>query len=64
MRLKGIRLWLAALITTAGVFAQDGPFAGNFGPPAAGSGTDVSGTWRVGGNQDAAYGTAAGSLVD
>ncbi len=35
-----------------------------FGPQAGGSGLDISGTWHYGGHQDAAYGTAAGALVD
>lgn len=35
-----------------------------FGAPVSASGTDISGTWHYGGHQDAAYGTAAGALVD
>jgi len=63
VRLSPVSLTITALIAITGAFAQDGPFAG-LAPQGASSGTDVSGTWRVGGNQDAAYGTAAGSLVD
>ncbi len=37
---------------------------GGFGPQPGGSGIDISGTWHYGGHQDAAYGTAAGALVD
>ena len=60
---------LAATVLTGAAMAQDttlgngGAFS-NFRPPASGSGVDVSGTWSLGGNQDAGYGTAAGALVD
>src|SRR5260370_16758062 len=37
---------------------------GFFQPPTGSSGIDISGTWRYGGHQDSAYGTAAGALVD
>jgi glyoxylase-like metal-dependent hydrolase (beta-lactamase superfamily II) len=39
-------------------------FGQGFGPPAVGSGIDISGTWTYSGHQDAGYGTAAGALAD
>jgi cyclase len=57
------------LLCSATVFAQDFSAAGAgansaIRPTSAGSGTDVSGTWRLGGHQDGDYITAGGSLVD
>jgi cyclase len=50
-------------------FAQDFSAAGAgansaIRPTGASSGTDISGTWTLGGHQDGAYITAGGSLVD
>jgi cyclase len=68
-----LRLTIGVMLSCGAILAQDGAFAGigggrgggqGFAPPTTGSGTDVSGTWRLGGNQDTAYGTAAGALVD
>jgi glyoxylase-like metal-dependent hydrolase (beta-lactamase superfamily II) len=50
---------LAAAAMSAIVLGQ-----GGFAPAAGGSGLDISGSWRYGGHQDGAYGTAAGALVD
>ena len=56
-RTGGLLLLVASLSLVA--FGQT-----NFGPTSTGSGIDISGTWHYGGNQDGAYGTAAGALVD
>ena len=58
-----------ALFLTTTVLAQDFSAAGAgansaIRPTGAGSGTDISGTWKLGGHQDGDYITAGGSLVD
>jgi len=59
MRHRGIVVALLMACAASAVVGQ-----GGFGPQPGGSGIDISGTWHYGGNQDAAYGTAAGALVD
>jgi cyclase len=60
---------LYALLFTATALAQDFSAAGAgansaIRPTGAESGTDISGTWKLGGHQDGDYITAGGSLVD
>jgi cyclase len=54
-----ISSFLLLLLLGTHAFGQRNP-----APPRPGTGTDISGTWSYGGNQDAGYGTAAGALVD
>jgi len=58
-----------ALLFVTPALAQDFSAAGAgansaIRPTGAGTGTDISGTWTLGGHQDGAYITAGGSLVD
>src|SRR5258708_15428580 len=60
MKIPKIPVMLVSAIAMSFIAAAQGFFQ----PPAGGSGIDISGTWRYGGHQDSAYGTAAGALVD
>jgi len=69
MRTIIFRMLLATLAIAATGLAQDFSAAGAgansaIRPTGASSGTDVSGTWMLGGHQDGEYITAGGSLVD
>ena len=60
MKISKIPIMLLSVAAMSLVAAGQGFFQA----PSGVSGIDISGTWRYGGHQDAAYGTAAGALVD
>src|SRR5580658_10531519 len=68
-RLEMRNIAFLTLLFSTSVLAQDFSAAGAgansaIRPTGAESGTDISGTWKLGGHQDGDYITAGGSLVD